>query len=375
MMGSAAAFDLAGDPAIDELLLVDRELDRLRPLLTRLRDGGRADVETAVADLERSDELAPLLASVDVAAAAAPWRPTLAALHAATARRLPFASIARPDYGDLDLLRGLAERSGTPILLPFGLEPGLTEILARQTAEQLDRVDEISVRCGGIPARPRPPLGYLTVFGGDRLPLGLRAAFEIRNGELGAVPRFSGVEEVDVEGIGTLEAFHDGLPPWIEDDPVLGSVPKLTQKTLRWPGFAATVTRLGELGLLGESAVTVDGVEVVPKRVVDAVLGPLVARRDDEEDIVVLLVQAIGERAGVRARSCASLLVRADSEAGLTAMAVTTGVVLAAGVRLLASAAFENGGWLEPQRAVTGARFEWLRNELLQRRVEVRLQH
>ena len=108
MMGSAAAVDLAGDPSIDELLLVDREPDRLRPVVTRLRGNGRAQVKAVAADLERSEELAPLLASVDVAAAAAPWRPTLAALNAATARRLPFASIARPDYGDLDLLRGLA---------------------------------------------------------------------------------------------------------------------------------------------------------------------------------------------------------------------------------------------------------------------------
>ena len=45
----------------------------------------------------------------------------------------------------------------------------------------------------GVPARPRPPLGYLAVFGGDRLPLGLRDAFEIRDGELRAVPRFSGM--------------------------------------------------------------------------------------------------------------------------------------------------------------------------------------
>ena len=56
-------------------------------------------------------------------------------------------------------------------MLGCGLEPGLTEILARRLAERLDRVDELHILCGGVPERPAPPLGYKIVFGGRELPL------------------------------------------------------------------------------------------------------------------------------------------------------------------------------------------------------------
>ena len=40
-----------------------------------------------------------------------------------------------------------------------------------------------------------------------------------------------------------------------------------TQKTVRWPGYAAKVTALREMGLLSEKPIDVDGAQVAPKKV------------------------------------------------------------------------------------------------------------
>ena len=42
--------------------------------------------------------------------------------------------------------------------------------------------------------------------------------------------------------------------------------------TCRWPGYAAKVTVLKEMGLLSQEPVDVDGVPVVPKKLLDALL-------------------------------------------------------------------------------------------------------
>jgi len=53
---------------------------------------------------------------------------------------------------------------------------------------------------------------------------------------------------------------------------------------------------LKELGLLSEEPVEVDGVWVAPKRLVDAVLYPLVKLQEGERDIVLFRVEALGKK-------------------------------------------------------------------------------
>lgn len=179
-----------------------------------------------------------------------------------------------------------------------GLEPGLTEILARRLAERLDRVDELHIRCGGLPERPTPPLGYKIVFGGRELPLRESPALAPEDGRVVTVPRYSGVEPVTFPGLGELEAWHEGFATPLLEIPALQGLRLGTQKTLRWPGYAAKAIVLRELGLLAETPVIVDGASVVPKRLLDAVLYPHVRLEPGDRDLALLRVQAVGERAG-----------------------------------------------------------------------------
>lgn len=353
-MGKGAAYDLATSPEVESLLLVDQDERRAQSLAAWL---DKPSVE-ARTKLE--------LADADAVALAAPWPATRAVVEACVEAGVPVTSITRPPDEDVPWL----ERVGGRVLLPLGLEPGLTELLARRLAETVDSVEEIHVRCGGIPVRPEPPLAYKAVFGGGSLPIGLKPTHEIANGELRAVERFSGLESMDVAGVGRLEAYHDGLPPWIASDPVIGRARTVTQKTIRWPGFAETVGVLGRLGLLAETPIAVDGAEVVPKRVVEEVLAPHVRLEPGDEDLVVLQATARG-RSGETASARA--LIRSDRETGLTAMARATGFVLGAGARLLARGEVEGTGWLQPQQAISSAQLDDLLRDLRERGLAVEL--
>ena len=99
---------------------------------------------------------------------------------------------------------------------------------------------------------PPPPLGYKIVFGGQQLPLRETDAHLVENGQLRAVARYSGTEAITFSGVGECEAWHEGFMPWLLDLPVFKNLKAGTQKTVRWPGYAAKVTTLKEMGLLSE---------------------------------------------------------------------------------------------------------------------------
>ena len=107
------------------------------------------------------------------------------------------------------------EEKGVLVIPGCGVEPGLTEIMARGLAEKLDTVEELHIKCGGIPAVPIGPLQYKIVFGGQRLPLRELPARIAEDGALVEVPRYSGVETFDVAGVGEVEAWHEGFMPWL----------------------------------------------------------------------------------------------------------------------------------------------------------------
>lgn len=53
---------------------------------------------------------------------------------------------------------GEARRAGVTVLLGIGASPGLTNLLARHSADQLDEVDYIQTVWGSVGGRRRPRL-------------------------------------------------------------------------------------------------------------------------------------------------------------------------------------------------------------------------
>lgn len=224
-MGRALAFDLrrSGFDAV----LVDAR-------------GGAGVVK---ADVRRFD-----LRGFDVAVSAVPYVFNIALTRRAIAAGTPFVDLG----GNTAVVRRqMRLRSRVPVLPDAGLQPGLGAILAGEAVRRLGgRADEIRVRVGGLPARPRGRFRYQIVFAEEGLINEyVSPAKVLRGGKPRTVAPLTGVESY-----GALEAFNTGgsastLPYTFE-----GRVRELDVKTVRYAGHAALVRRAGVKALLRESA-------------------------------------------------------------------------------------------------------------------------
>jgi len=365
LMGPAAAFNAMSDPDVSRVTLCDVDQGQLAAAQARLRglDGGDK-LSTVALDLNDRQAATRLMADFDAIVGALPWGAVRLGMRAAVAAGMPLVDLARPQEGELAQLKREVQAAGGLVILGCGVEPGLTEIMARHLSEKLDQVDELHIKCGGIPEHPKPPLGYKIVFGGRKLPLREQDAYIVEDGDLKLVPRYSGVERVSFPGVGECEAWHEGFMPWLMDLEALRGLKLGAQKTIRWPGYAAKVTVLKELGLLSEEPVEVDGVWVAPKRVVDVVLYPRVRLEEGERDITLFRVEAVGKKEGVLRRYKVEMVDRYDDLLGFTSMARTTAFTAAIVARMIARGEIEAKGVFTPEQLITGPLLESLLAEL-----------
>ena len=363
LMGPAAAAEAMADPAVREVALCDASQPQLDAAMASLAGRAGADkLRPTRRDLADRAAAVALLRGHDAAIDALPARASPLGIHAALEAGTPLVTLSARGATGIPDLAAEAARRGMLIVLGCGLEPGLTEILARRLAEGLERVDEIHILCGGVPAQPAPPLGYKIVFGGRELPLRETPAAAVVDGRVITVPRYSGVEPVTFRGVGELEAWHEGFATSLLEIPALRQLRAGTQKTVRWPGYAQKVSVLRDLGLLADTPVLVDGAPVVPKRVLDAVLYPRVRLEPGEHDLALVRVEVLGARAGRPWRAEAEMVDRWRD--GFTAMARTTCFPASIVARMIARGAVTARGLQRPEAVVAGAAADQLLREL-----------
>ena len=365
LIGPAAAFNSMSDPEVSQVTLCDLNqtaLDQAAEKLARLP--GSEKVTTVALDLRDEAAAIELMRGYDAIVGALPGLVTALGIRPAIKAGTPLVDLTRPSPEETAELKALAEETGSLIVLSCGLEPGLTEIMTHHLADRLDRVDEVHIKCGGIPAEPAPPLGYKIVFGGRRLPLREFDARIVEDGQLKPIPRYSGVEQLDFPGVGAVEAWHEGFMPWLLELPALKNLRLGTQKTIRWPGYAAKVTLLKEMGLLSLEPVEVDGVQVRPKHVLDAVMYPKVKLEEGEREVTLFKVEVSGQKDGQACRYTAQMVDWYDEKTGMTSMARTTAYTGAIMARMIARGDVSAAGIYPPEQLVAGAAFERMVTEL-----------
>jgi len=365
LMGPAAAFNAMTDSQVSQVCLCDMSVAQLELARRKLAGKQGADkLATAVLNLGDQAAAGRLIAGFDAVVAALPKQAIPLGIRAATAAKVPLVDLSWPTDAEAPGLKAEIEASGSLVIPGCGVEPGLTEIMARFLAEKLDRVDELHIQCGGIPEKPTPPLGYKIVFGGRQMPLRDFDGHTVENGKLREVSRYSGVEPTTYAEVGDLEAWHENFMPWLLDLDALKGLKTGTQKTVRWPGYAAKVTVLRELGLFSEKPIDVDGVQVAPKKLLDAVLYPHVRLEEGERDITVFRVEVVGEKDGRPRRYKIDMVDRYDPVLGFTSMARTTAFTGAIVACMVARGDLQGRGWITPERVITGTLFDRLVREL-----------
>lgn len=327
--GIAAAYDLAvfGDAEAIRLLDINRQVvesaaERLNRLL------GRTVASAAVVDAGDLTGVAQHVEGASALISSVHFTFNLAITRLAIEKKVHMTDFG----GNTGVVREQlkldqeARRAGVTMVPDCGMGPGLNVSLGTYVMELIEKPREVLIWDGGLPQDPEPPWNYLSTFhiAGLTNEYDGHAMF-LRGGRITPVPCFADVELLDFPApLGRLEAFvtSGGLStaPWTLE----GTLERLENKTMRYPGHVAQFKAFADLGLLGLEPVEVGGHRVVPRDVLHALLGPKITR-PVVRDICVMRVRGIGTTGGRRAEATVELIDRYDEKTGFTAMQRLTG--------------------------------------------------
>jgi lysine 6-dehydrogenase len=329
--GLAAAYDLAVHGDASSILFLDANEDAALAAAARVNAlVGRAVAEGQRGDASNPPAIASRLAGTHAILSAAHYNVNLGLTRAAIALGAHMVdlggntSVVREQH-ELD---GEARRAGITIVPDTGMGPGLNVSLAVYAMGMLERAREVLIWDGGLPQHPEPPWNYVSTFAMS----GLTNEYDghahfLREGKVVDVPCFADLEQLQFdEPIGTLEAFvtSGGLStaPWSWR----GTLERLENKTLRYPGHCDRFVAYRDLGLMGLEPIDAGGAKIIPRDVFHALLDPrLGAGAATVPDVCVMRVKASGKRGGRPAEAVVELIDRYDESTGFTAMQRLTG--------------------------------------------------
>ena len=137
-----------------------------------------------------------------------------------------------------------AKNANIPILCDVGVAPGLTNLVAGRVWADKQKIDDGRLYVGGVSELPGAPYGYATTWSlSDLFEEYTRPAQLIIQGSKIEKAALSGLEEIEIPGVGIYEAFlTDGLRTLL----FLPNVDMMFEKTLRWLGHVETIRPLLE---------------------------------------------------------------------------------------------------------------------------------
>jgi lysine 6-dehydrogenase len=364
-MGLGAAYDLAhNSEGVESVTVADVDEGRARAVAEALRS---VRVRAAQVNVEDRPRVVELMRGHDAAVSCVTYFHNLSLARAALEARTNFCDLGGNNtVVDSELaLDAEAREAGINIIPDCGLAPGMVSVLAAHGAARFSRLDELHIRVGGLPQRPRPPLDYQIVFSVEGLINEyVERARVIRGGHILEVESMTEVESLDFpEPFGRMEAFQTSGGTSTLPETFAGSVRELDYKTIRYPGHCERFRLLIDLGLCDSNTIDVDGLAVPPRRL----LGELLYRRlpADEPDVVLIRLEFVGrlggdedasvqksDEPGSTARLRYDIIDRFDERAGLSAMQRTTAFPASVIAQMMARGLTTQKGAVPQERCV-----------------------
>lgn len=369
LMGQVVAEDLLQTEADAEVTLLDFNESGLTEA-AHLVDDER--LTTKRLDVQDAAKATGTLEGHTVAIGALPHARSLESQKIAIAAGVPMIDLVG-SYPELRVeLDPAAQEAGVLIVPGCGVAPGLSNVLVARGVDLLDEAHEAVIYVGGIPRRRRPPLEYETVYSlVSMFGAFMRPARVWIDGAMTTAEPLSGRELVDFpKPVGTLEAFFtDGLAslPLTMTHRIRDS---LTEKTMRYPGFAEHVRFLKDCGMLERREIRVGDVEVAPIDVLIEQLGPAL-ELGPEGDILAMRVVAKGLAEGMARTHTFDLVDYKDQATGHTAMARTTAFTATVAARLVSGGQISDVGVRFPEQLFVGELGDALISGLEERGVAV----
>lgn len=331
LQGSACAYDLLRDPDVSEVRIADLHVDDLPSFLAGA-PGATKKLKPLKVDVRDRASVLAAMRGCDAAMSAIPYYFNFEMAQCAVEAGIHFSDLG----GNTEIvvqqqtLDAEAVKKRISVIPDCGLAPGMVNILAEHGIRQLDRVDAVRIYVGGLPQHPQAPLNYQIVYSLEGvLDYYTTLSWVLRQGKRTQVKALSEVEPINFAApIGTLEAFHTAGGLSTMASRYEGRVPTMEYKTLRYPGHAKIMEAIRDLGLLEMQPIDVKGVQVSPRDVAVAAMGPRLTK-PESFDLVALRVIVSGEKDGKPKTLEWDLVDRYDEEHGISAMERTTGYSLA----------------------------------------------
>jgi saccharopine dehydrogenase-like NADP-dependent oxidoreductase len=376
MQGKAALYDLFHNPLVSGIVASDADY---QAVVTHINDKGYASkVVAAELDASSDENLRTLIDNhIDVVIDLLPpaFVGRVAEICVEKGVSLVNTFYAVPELMEL---ASEAEKKGVTILPEFGMDPGIDLVLLSEAVRSVDKVEEVISYGAGFPEYKAAdnPIKYKVTWSFEGvLNSYKRAGRIIRDGRFIDIPENEmfakeNIHEVNVDGLGKLEAFPNGdIMKYIN---LLGldasSLKNMGRYVLRWPGHCEFWHTMVGLGLLDNGTVPVNGIEVDRKKYLVNALKDQIQYKNNERDIVLVRVEVSGEKNGKKVRSIYQLIDKRDLHTGLTAMTRTVGFTAAIGASMLGTGKLCKKGILSP---INDVPYELFKTELAKRKIEI----
>jgi len=346
-MGREVTRDLSQTSGFERIVIADKDLARAQALVDELAD---PRLHAAMVDVTQPPEVEALLRDCDVVANCTTYHFGLDLVRLAIAARKPYVDLGGLFNTPRQLALGPdAERAGTTIVLGCGATPGVTNLLAKAAAAEMDTVDRVEIAFGSLRPLAASP-GLLDTVLEEFSPTTQRFFYE--DGSFVPVPPFDGGKRMEfLPPVGSLETYYVPHSETHTLPRFLSSPPHHVSVRGSWHPEIMTAMRLFlKYGLTSEEPIAVNGTRISPR---DFMRAHLLQRPDATPDGPVaffLRVEVTGRMNG----STVAATYRSShptTEWGPAGTARMTGIPASIALQTLAAGDVKRVGVMGPEGA------------------------
>lgn len=361
IQGRTALYDLASDQNVSHIICADLQFDELSKIeaFTNMEK-----ITTARIDAENKSALLNLYEKVDVVIDLLPKEFKTHVNETALEAKVNVVNTSYMYHPEA--LDKKAKEAGITIMPECGLDPGIDLVIYGDARTRFDSLSVINSYCGGFPEIKActNPMNYkLSWIWRGVLSSIMRDGRIIKDRQIIEIPSAKQHDEPFVHGIefpnlGSLEAIPNGDAVFFTDRMGLTeTIVNTGRYSLRWPGWSAFWRPLKELGFLSEDPV--EGLEgtVSPMDFMDKHLGPQLAYRDDEKDLIAMINIFEGMQENKKMRFTSSMLIERDLETGILAMSKGVAYTACIVAKMIANGEIKEKGVLSPMTHIPVAPF------------------
>ncbi|MFX1284663.1 MAG: saccharopine dehydrogenase family protein [Promethearchaeota archaeon] len=381
LQGKVALHDLVNSDSISEIIAADKEINTLKQLV---KHNQYSKVRCEFLDANNQDHINQLMSlkpDIVIDLLPIPFLERIAISAVKFGLNLINTLSVTPQ---IRALEGEAKRKGITVLPEFGLDPGIDLVLLGQAIKGLEDIEVINSYGAGIPTleAANNPLKYKVTWSFEGvLHTYFRKSRIIRNGEIVTIKEneifnSENIHEINIEDIGTLEAFPNGDALQYlqsigieEKSKKFKSIKQMGRYTMRWPGHCSFWKKVVDLHLLDNEQIEIDGTKINRRTFLAKILAPHLQLEANERDLAILHIEVVGKKQGKKTRIIYQLVDKRDLKTGFTAMSRTVGYTVSIGAQMVGNGQITKKGILSP---VNDVQFDIFERELNKRGIIIK---